>query len=273
MGSFAIGSRRRHPIAPTCDEKWLMIPRETLTGRQARPLLWTATMRWFVLLSALCLSGSAWSAADRVVDAREVLRRNPALAAVLAQNGRVAWKDLRAQVRLTVSRDDWDALKSGTWKLYPMGKSSKGEDELTGDERVTYLRDDSERAPYEVQIDKSGLLRGADGRPAELSSRSFLVEDPEGQLYARDHRDAKAAIEREHAEFKHSTFTAGGDLKMAIELKVERGKFHYIKAKSGHYRPGRLDFFMWLLGLERRHVDLSDTKVRFDPRSGPARSK
>jgi hypothetical protein len=228
-------------------------------------------MRLFALLAALwMLGGLAWAGSDRAVDAKEVLSRNPALASVLEQNGRVAWKQLRAQVRRAVSKTDWAALKNATWKLYPMREGEKGEDALTGDDRVTYLREDSQRAPYHVQIDESGALLGADGRPLELSGRSCLVEDGEGHLYARDRHDAKAAAQREHAVFKHSSFTAGGDVSMATELEVEGGRFHYIKAKSGHYRPGRLDFVMWLLALERRNVDLAGTKVRFDPRSGLA---
>jgi hypothetical protein len=102
--------------------------------------------------------------------------------------------------------------------------------------KVKYIRSPAELATYAVKLgptltygrprrtlDTEGMVSKASG-----PGWGIFVMDAQGRVYVGQHRVGL---------FHHSSFTAGGDVAAAGEMKVTRGKLVGITAKSGHYEP------------------------------------
>jgi hypothetical protein len=76
--------------------------------------------------------------------------------------------------------------------------------------------------------------------------------DGSGTFYADAHRVGL---------FHHSSFTQGGEVAGAGELKVQDGSLKHISNKSGHYQPGREEMMQVLDELLGEGVSLAGVGI------------
>ena len=102
--------------------------------------------------------------------------------------------------------------------------------------RVQYLRGEQQRAQYRVNLGKR-LIGETSKTPLDTEQMTsygsgegygVFVLSPSGEFYVGEHR-----IQR----FHHTSFLAGGEVRAAGEVKIQKGKLLEITNKSGHYKP------------------------------------
>jgi len=86
---------------------------------------------------------------------------------------------------------------------------------------------------------------------------AIYVMSPTGNLHASPH-----SVGHRH----HSSLLAGAEVAGAGEIKVLGGKLVHISNKSGHYAPGAAHLLQALFLLNKRGVDLNQTRVTFKTR-------
>lgn len=86
---------------------------------------------------------------------------------------------------------------------------------------------------------------------------AIYVMSPTGNLHASSH-----SVGHRH----HSSLLAGTEVAGAGEVKVLGGKLVHISNKSGHYAPGAAHLLQTLYLLNKRGIDLNQTKVTFKTR-------
>jgi hypothetical protein len=112
----------------------------------------------------------------------------------------------------------------------------------TGLNELEYLKNDQERAPYELSFthtqvrQNNAVFNTSDGSSyveGEDSGAPFVISE-DGDWYAR-----KGARDIANGRFHHSSFLAGGSVKLAGTIRTSpTGKLNYISNNSGHYSPG-----------------------------------
>jgi hypothetical protein len=185
-----------------------------------------------------------------------------------------SYHGLRAELETEAGPEKWQSFRNLKWQPYTLRQRWIGEHQpgfvSKGKPRkpVLYLRTARMRAPYRVTIGADGLLYDARNKLVEAGPLSLAVADSEGNLYIRDSvaiaRDEQRGRKR---SFLHSTLLGGGEAEMSFEIQVKDGRVVHLTNRSGHYRPSRMTFVSWLLGIEQKGLDLSQAMVEFDPKS------
>jgi hypothetical protein len=208
--------------------------------------------RTLALVAGLCVA----------VGAMAVATAAPARFRALRGRGGDPFPVLKERLRAELTAEQWRALERDPVSFLDLrsrwvgeqreGFSSKGK----ARRRVIYLKDAKSREPYRLTIRKGRLMSGSH-RFGTGQPNSHLVMDPSGHLFGRELFGTS-----EDGKYAHSSYAAGGPLRMSVEGKVKKGIVRQIKNRSGHYRPDR-----WLLDMEREGLDLSRTVVEFDRKS------
>ena len=105
-------------------------------------------------------------------------------------------------------------------------------------------------------IDVKGAPLNPGPRPAKWTGDEGLaifVMDAAGNIYA--------SLEHGRGHFHHSSFTAGGPVAMAGDMRVFNGELVEISNQSGHYRPPPAAFTQTLDRLKELGIDLKKVKV------------
>jgi hypothetical protein len=170
--------------------------------------------------------------------------------------------DQFVQSGLTLTGDDQrDAYMLRNWLKTQV---RTGNFANTGLNQLEYLKNDQERAPYELSFtatqvrQNNAVFNTSDGSfvEGELSGAPFVISE-DGDWYAR-----KGKMDIAMGKFHHSSFLAGGSVMLAGTIRTSpTGKLNYISNNSGHYSPGidqLLDGATLILGcgLNRQSQDL-----------------
>ena len=181
------------------------------------------------------------------------------------------WKSFRSSLKASLPRPDWEALKSEPLMLHEMRPHHVGEEHQgfikAGTARIarTYLRTEAERAPFWLTLGEDGRFYDYQGHRFDTGGHKVpLSMDPAGHIYARNFPDDEV-----REQYKHSSYTAGGPVLMAADVRFADGLLTFAVNRSGHYRPWRRSFIKWLLLLESVHADLSQLEMDFDRKSRP----
>jgi len=166
-----------------------------------------------------------------------------------------------------MSKDAWYALKSAPVGSVSMRDRWRGEDregfEKDGRSRrpVRYLHTAAEREKFLVTLGADGKLYAGDKLFHTDGQLVTMMVAHDGSMYAETDREV---VHRDN--IKHSSYLAGADAPMALEIQVDHGHAVLATNRSGHYRPERIAFMRWLLSVEDR-MDTSRLDIRFDEKS------
>ena len=166
-----------------------------------------------------------------VVGLTEKLRRQ---GAVFNPNGTINWAVTAAQVVY-----DHTAAQQGLTQLRP----ARGL--LHTDQACT------------VKFDTRDMVTAFGGK-----GWAIYVMSPTGNIHASAH-----SVGHRH----HSSLLAGGNVAGAGEMRVSGGKVMEISNKSGHYAPSAAHLLQVLHVLNKRGVDLFNTKLMFKTATGQER--
>jgi|GEM_PF-6987835 len=127
---------------------------------------------------------------------------------------------------------------------------------------VAYFTTAEEKARYLVTVDAQGLLRNAEGTlidsmGAERNMASFAM-DADGNLYVWNLSDLD-----DGRVLKHSSFSAGGPLTAAGEVRVQNGLLRTISRRSGHYFPSIASLRTAIKRLGRRGANISKMRTKW----------
>jgi len=134
---------------------------------------------------------------------------------------------------------------------------------------VEYLTSQSEREPYEITINGTGVgSNKADdtageklwrmtqtGEPVNTGSKGWIFVLLNGRLYACEKRT------NTFPRFHHSSFFAGASVSAAGMIVCVNGKLTKLFPHSGHYRPLDRHLYSLLAFLRDKGVDLSAVQV------------
>jgi hypothetical protein len=186
----------------------------------------------------------------------------------LAHLGTRSYRSLRDDLKRSMSNDAWRALKATPVGLVSMRSRWNGEDregfvkDGTPRRAVRYLRTAAEREKFRITLGADGKLYTAGGKPFHTDGHLVtMMVATDGAMYAETDREV---VHRDN--IKHSSYLAGADAPMALEIEVEHGRPVLATNRSGHYRPERIAFVRWLLSVEDR-MDTSRLDIRFDEKS------
>jgi hypothetical protein len=125
---------------------------------------------------------------------------------------------------------------SGFSDLQSMRSMYKGENSSTVRTNVKYLEAD-EREAYKVSV-QNGLICDATGKPVD--TRDSLPQwgtDRRAAIFVMDKKGDMYMAKNRNAQFKHSSFLAGGPVAFAGEMQIEEGQVKVVSNRSGHYLP------------------------------------
>ncbi|MGN6332610.1 MAG: hypothetical protein ACTHOD_13290 [Motilibacteraceae bacterium] len=126
------------------------------------------------------------------------------------------------------------------------------------DRKVGYDDTEEAQAATLVHVDAAGKLRrNTEGNPPVDTSKSathfsgagveIFVVGVDGDIHLHNH-----AI----GQYHHSSLLDGGDVAMAGEMKVDKGKIVWLSDKSGHYVPSLDHLLQFLHRLKKDGVEL-----------------
>lgn len=126
-------------------------------------------------------------------------------------------------------------------------------------QKVKYLNNDQERAPYKLnfkdgQVFRNNVLFNTTSEKMKHIGQedAIFVIDANGQFYAGSHTIGK---------FHHSSFLGGAAIMGAGEIQTNKeGRIIGLSNKSGHYQPSKEQIFNTLKVLEKAGIDLSTVK-------------
>jgi hypothetical protein len=113
--------------------------------------------------------------------------------------------------------------------------------------------DERSRKEYEMHVDQEGrVFTAKDGYLTLSQKESLFVIGPDERWYV---------AKQEKRRFHHCSFFAGGAVKSAGQLIVEKGKIIAISNESGHYEPSKEMLDRALTSLQQQGVDTQHIQV------------
>jgi hypothetical protein len=144
---------------------------------------------------------------------------------------------------------------------YEMFDLYNGEESSIRERPIKYLSK-KERKPYEVFIDKNGLVVDSQGLPltspmnGNRPYEAIYVISPKGRFYA--------SYLTPDDLFQHSSFLSGGDVIAAGGITFHKGTIQTISNASGHYYPPVESLKTIVSILEKRKVRIMNVFIAHD---------
>ena len=116
--------------------------------------------------------------------------------------------------------------------------------------------EDQEKTRVEFRGGKLFRSRPSDPKNAEVDTTESVTHQsgPGFEIFAVDAKNEIHMASHKIGKYHHSSLLAGGNVAMAGEMKVEKGKITYLSNKSGHYVPGAEALVQFLHFLDKDGV-------------------